>query len=118
MSGIILLAVAWTNESSQTQFRLYPEFKSGDVTFKVNAEKRSLEVESGKGPDNRTFSHTWTFTPSLSRWIFRWIFGVAMPALHDSKTLSRVEVAAFDEDDFVCVLTLLGGTGYINIDCF
>ncbi|CAB9531432.1 expressed unknown protein [Seminavis robusta] len=43
-SGMILLALAWTGESSQRLFQMYPEFKSGDSTYKTNSEKRELHM--------------------------------------------------------------------------
>ncbi|CAB9498624.1 expressed unknown protein [Seminavis robusta] len=98
-SGMILLALAWTGESSQRLFQMYPEFKSGDITYKTNSEKRELHIESGIAADGQSFSHTWALFPCASKWIFQWFYRNAMPRLHSAKTLSRVEVAAYDEDE-------------------
>ena len=98
-SGLILLAVAWTNDEARRLFEMYPEFHTADVTEKTNAENRPLMMLCGKTAENEAFTSTWVFMPSKCRWVFDWIFGSALPTLHSISTLERNNLIFTDEDD-------------------
>ena len=96
-TGMILLAVAWTSDQSSKKFRMFPEFMSCDTTKSTNSEERSLLLCSGKCSNNNTFTHTWMFLPSECAWVFSWAFGSAVPALHGTGPVEKVQVVALDQ---------------------
>jgi len=98
-SGMILLGFAWTNDEARRLFEMYPEFHTGDVTEKTNAENRPLMMLCGKTAENQTFTSTWIYMPSKCRWVFDWIFDKAMPILHRLSTLARMNLMCTDQDD-------------------
>ncbi len=57
-SGYILLALAWTTNSAQRKFEMYPEFTCSDVTHGTNAERRPLLLFSGKDGHNKAFTQS------------------------------------------------------------
>jgi hypothetical protein len=97
-NGQMLLAIAWTNDEARRKFDMYPEFMGGDDTEDTNSEKRPLYTLMGKDNSNKSFGHTWCFMPSKSLWVFRWIFGHAVPILHPGTACERVELINTDAD--------------------
>jgi len=97
-SGQILLALAWTNDVATRKLTMFPEFTSSDTTESTNAEERPLWIFTAKDSNNQGFPHTWAFLPNLSRWVFSWCFGTAMPALHPPSVLARIQICTMDED--------------------
>jgi hypothetical protein len=87
-TGLVLLAVAWTNDAARRRFEMFPEFCGFDCTASTNAEQRPLMQAVSVDSDNRSVPHTWAFLPSQSRWVFHWFFGTAMVALHTISTLN------------------------------
>ena len=101
-SGLILLAIAWTNDQARRRFGMFPEFTAADVTEGTNSEKRPLMMMGAKDSNNNSFIHTWSFLPSQSRWVFDWFFGSAVPALHHPSTLSRISLIRADQSREEC----------------
>ena len=101
-SGCILLAVAWTTDEAQQKYEMFPEFSCSDVTHGTNSEKRPLLIFCGKDGNNKSFSHTWAFLPSQSRWVLDWFFSYACPVLHRASVLQRNRIHITDQDAQEC----------------
>lgn len=97
-TSCILLAVAWTTIDGQRKLDMFPEFTCSDTTHGTNAEKRPLILYCGQDGDNKSFTHTWAFLPSQTRWVFDWFFGYACPALHQREVLARNIIHITDQD--------------------
>ena len=97
-SGLILLAIVWTDSESSRRFEMFPEMMACDTTYKTNEEDRPLFICAGKDSNNQSFTHTWGFLPSQALWTFNWVFQVAMKAIHRREALDGVRVACTDQD--------------------
>mmetsp|Transcript_20602 Transcript_20602/g.50787 ORF Transcript_20602/g.50787 Transcript_20602/m.50787 type:complete len:328 (-) Transcript_20602:989-1972(-) len=95
----ILLAVAWSTEDMRQMFERYPEVMGADVTSQTNKENRPLFILAGKTADNETFTALAAFLPRQSRWVFDWLFRVAVPLLLPQDALDRVRLLMTDGDE-------------------
>ena len=94
----ILLAFVWTDDESKLGFDMFLELVAADCTNSMNQEERPVMLFSGLDSNMRTFSHTWVFMPSESKWAFRWVIEVAMPGLHELSTLHSVKLFVTYQD--------------------
>jgi hypothetical protein len=60
-TGMILLGLAWTEDSAAIRFSMYPEAFGLDVTENTNSEGRPLALCVGLDHNNQTFTHTMLF---------------------------------------------------------
>jgi len=98
-TGLVLLAVAWTNDAARRRFEMFPDYCGFDCTGSTNAEGRPLMQAVAIDSNFKNIPHTWAFLPSQSRWVFDWFFGTAMLALHQRTTLNRIRIMRTDQDD-------------------
>lgn len=94
----ILLAVAWVRVDELLYFELYPEIFMVDVTYGTNNEGRPLFMSGSVDCDMKTFTPVRAFMPSECKWVFRWLWAEAIPALLGKDNLSRVQMVLSDGD--------------------
>jgi hypothetical protein len=94
----ILLAVAWVREDEKRLFELFPEVLMVDVTYGTNNEGRPLLVSAAFDKDMKSFTPLRAFLPSECRWVFRWMWGTAIPTLLGRDNLLRVQLVLSDGD--------------------
>jgi hypothetical protein len=97
-TGMILLGLAWTEDSAATQFSMYPEVFGLDITEKTNLEGHPLALCVGLDHNNQTFMHTMAFLPSQAKWSFNWLLRYALPQLQSKWALNRVKCIFADGD--------------------
>jgi MULE transposase domain len=95
----VLLAVAWVTDAQRRMLALFPEALCADVMFKSNAEQRPLFSIDGKTSENETFRALHAFMPSTCRFVYQWLFSVAVPKLHSRRHLRRNEVMGLDGEE-------------------
>jgi hypothetical protein len=95
----VLLAVAWVTDAQRRMLALFPEALCADVMFKSNAEQRPLFSIDGKTSENETFRALHAFMPSTCRFVYQWLFSVAVPKLHSKHHLCRNEVMGLDGEE-------------------
>ena len=94
----LLLAVAWVRADEKRLFELYPEVLMIDVTYGTNSEGRPLGLTACFDPNMKSFTPLRVFMPSECCWVFRWIFGTAIPTLLGQQNLNRVLFLLTDGD--------------------
>jgi hypothetical protein len=97
-TGMILLGLAWTEDSAAIRFSMYPEAFGLDVTENTNSEGCPLALCVGLDHNNQTFMHTMSFLPSQAKWSFNWLLRYALPHLHTKFALNRVQCIFSDGD--------------------
>ena len=76
----------------------YPDVLGVDVTYGKNNEKRPQFRVIGKNARNRNIPILDAFLPSQQQYVFRWLFGEAMPRLLDKFALSCTQLIMTDQD--------------------
>jgi MULE transposase domain len=94
----ILLAVAWSREDEVRLFEMFPEVLLLDVTFQTNNEGRPLAVTACPDSNMESFVPVRVFMPSQCKWVFSWIFGIAIPTLLGTEALERTQLVLTDGD--------------------
>jgi MULE transposase domain len=79
-------------------FNMYPGVMGFDVTNGTNKEKRPMARGTVKNSDNRNVPIFNALLPSISSWVFRWIFHDAIPKLFSKESLSNLRLILVDED--------------------
>ena len=77
---------------------MYPGVMRFDVTNGTNKEKRPMALATVKNSDNRNVPIFNVLLPSMSSWVFRWIFHDAIPKLLSKESLSNLRLILVDED--------------------
>ena len=70
-----------------------------DVTFGTNAEKRPMFLVVAKMASGENMTVLSAFLPSEQKWVFRWLFGHALPYLLGPEALSYLRIVTMDEDE-------------------
>jgi len=94
----IMLACAWCREDEVRLFELFPEILMLDITWQTNCEGRPLGVSLGQDSFLESFTPMRVFMPSECRWVFNWIFSVAIPTLLGTEPLQRTQLVLTDGD--------------------
>lgn len=94
----VFIAGAWSRQDERLLFEQYPEILMVDVTFDTNNEHRPLAVTSGTDGNMNIFIPVRSFLPSQCRWVFDWLFSVAIPKLLGAEPLKRTQLVLTDGD--------------------
>jgi len=87
-----------------------------DTTFGTNQEKRPLFKMIGRDASNRNIPLLCAFLPSLSGWVFHWIFQDVLPPLLGKENLQKLRLVTTDEDTF-CINAFLSLKDHHYMNC-
>jgi hypothetical protein len=79
-------------------FDMYPGVMGFDVTNGTIKEKQPMARGTVKTSDNRNVPIFNALLPSISSWVFRWIFHDSIPKLLSKESLSNLRLILVDED--------------------
>jgi hypothetical protein len=80
-SEAMLLFVAWVSDEYLRHIIMFPEVISIDITYGTNREKRPLLVLADTDHNQKNFTALSAFLPSECKWVFHYVFEVAIPTL-------------------------------------
>ena len=86
------------NSIGAKYFDMYPNVMGFDVTNGTNKEKRPLARGTIKTSNNKNVPFFNALLPSISSWVFRWIFHIALPKLLSTESLENLRLILVDED--------------------
>ena len=96
--GRILLCVAWVTKEGKQMFSSYPQCIGTDITNGTNDEKRPLARATARDSNKKNIPFLNAFVASGSRWVHRWMFRQAFPAIFPQETLDKVRLVVTDDD--------------------
>ena len=94
----LLLCVSWTTEDAKLLFDRFPYCFGTDITNGTNQEKRPLARATAMTTNRKNVPFWNALLPSGGRWVHRWIFQEAFPALFSTATLMKCQLVISDED--------------------
>jgi hypothetical protein len=97
-TGMILLGVTWTENTTLKRFSLFPEVTAVDIMEKTNSEGRPMMTCTGMDSNNELFPYMWAFMPSQAIWAFKWFFLHAYPAMTGPQVLPDIHLFLADGD--------------------